>query len=171
MSSNEGQAPVGSRGTGSLGTIYLLSALVGLISIAARVYLSLGTLANVIGWVMDAALLALIIVGVVKVTRSGGARVPLKVSLVGVVYGLVTGLGIILVPPSAAAVRAAVTQELKRFPSLSPTVVQQSVQRSMTLGSHITSAVSVIVVVWLLALLIAWIASLFVKRPGRSASV
>ncbi len=171
MSSNEGQAPVGGQGTGSLNNIYLLSALLGLIGVAARVYFALGTLASVIGWVLDAALLALIIVGVVKVTRSGGARAPLKVSLVGVFYGLVTGLGIILVPPSAASVRAALMQELKRFPTLTPAMVQQSVQRSMTLGSHITSAVSVLVAGWLLALLIAWIVSLFVRRPGRSASV
>jgi hypothetical protein len=166
----EGQSTRGPGNAGSLRNIYLLSALIGLASVALRVYLGIGTLATVIGWLLFAALLVLIVVGVVQVTRAGG-RAPLRVSLVGVIYGVVTGAGDIVVPISASTLRAALEKEAQRLPALTQALIEKAVQREMTLGAHITAAIEAVVLFWLIALLAAWIVSLFVKRPGSSSSV
>ena len=154
----------------SLGTYYVLASVAGILGVAVRVYLPTGSVQTVVGVVLDAALIVLIVLGVLRIGRTA-SRVPLRVSVVGIVYGLVSGLGAILVPPSLATVRAAVENALRNYPNVSQSVVQQAIARSMTLSSHIVSAVTGIVVLWLLALLVAWITSLFVKKPGQSASV
>jgi len=165
MATAEPRGPV----PASLGSIYLIAAAIGVVGIAARVYLSTHA-ATVVGYVLDAGLLALVIVGVFRVVRSGG-RAPLRVSLLGVIYGAVSGLGVILLPPSAATIRRAIAQALKSHPNVNPATVETAMRYSMSTTSHIISAVSTVVIMWLLVLLIAWIASLFIRRPDRSASV
>jgi hypothetical protein len=95
-------------------------------------------------------------------------RAPLRSSIVGAIYGAVSGLGLILVPPSAASIRAAV---LKEYPTMSPSMVQLAVRQATSPTMHVIEAVVTVVVMWLLAMLIGWIASLFVKKPGQANSV
>ena len=160
----------GSSDIPSLGLYYILAAVAGVLGVAVRVYLPTGSVQTAVGIVLDIALIVLVVLSVLKIGRTA-SRVPLRASVVGIVYGLVSGLGAILVPPSLATVRAAVEHALKNYPGVSQSVAQQAIARSMSLGSHITSAIGGLVVLWLLSLLVAWIASLFIKKPGQSAAV
>ena len=169
MSTDGGRPAAADQGT-SVGVFYLLAAVAALLSTAIRIYLKGSGPLQYLGYAVDLALLVLIVWTAVRIARGGG-HAPLRSSLVGAVYGAVWGLGYILMPPTVATIRAAVVKELAGRPHVSQAVLQEAIARVTTPTAHVLEAVESIIIYWLVALLVGWIASLFVKKPGQSSSV
>lgn len=135
---------------------------IGLLAVVVRVYVS--PVANSVTSVVFDAALALVTGWAAVHAKRGLSRPVLRASVVGVIYGGIGGLGIVIVPPLDATVRAEV---LAADPTVTQSLLSQVVHYASSPLMHVVQACVAIIFAWLLSLFFAWIVSAFVEIPAQ----
>ncbi len=142
--------------------LYLTAAVVGVLAVIVHLTVPLtSSFYPLLGYILD-ILIGIIVVLIALRAKRTMDRAPLRASLAGVIYSLISGIGNLLFPPSAAAMRRAMQQA-------GSSLSQSQLNAAFSFGARLIELVVAVIFGWLLALLIGWIASLFVqKEDGQS---
>jgi ABC-type transport system involved in cytochrome bd biosynthesis fused ATPase/permease subunit len=140
-----------------LTNLYLGAAVVGVLAVIVHFAVPLTSSFYVlIGYVLD-ILIGIIVILIALRAKKTLDRAPLRASLAGVIYSLISGIGTLLFPPSAAALRRAMQQA-------GSTLTQAQMKAAFSLGARLFELVVAVIFGWLIALFVGWIASLFAQK-------
>ncbi len=149
-----------------LTNLYLAAAVIGVLSVISHFAVPrTSDLARLIGYALD--ILIAVVVGLIAIRAKRTVdRAALRASAAGAIFGLITGVGDLLFPPSAGALRSAMLDDRA---SISQSEMNAVINFTRSLGVRIFELIVAVLVGWLLALLIGWIVTLFVQGPDQRA--
>ncbi|MDA8345483.1 MAG: hypothetical protein M0Z66_08365 [Thermaerobacter sp.] len=149
-----------------LTNLYLASAVIGVLAVITRFALPLtSSFAVVLGYIFD-ILIGVVVVLIAIRAKKTMDRAPMRASLAGVIYSLISGIANLLFPPSAAALRKAMLQQSS---NLTQSQMNAAINLTRSLGVRLGELIVALLFGWLLTLFVGWIATLFVQGGDRQA--